>query len=267
MKAQTKWNGGQVGDYAYCVLAHNESPLTYIGTNTWVIGAPDAPGCVVVDPGPDDADHLQHVLDHIASTGKKLSAIITTHSHADHAGGALSLSLLSGAPVLTQVDGLLPPGQLFINDIGVTIEVIPLPGHSSDSVGFYVKQGKFILTGDVIFRQSSTMVCWPDGVLAAYMNSLDRLAHFVESHDAELLLTGHGLVIEDPEDRIIRARAHRMKRLNQVVYAVRAGIPAQADALVDALYNDVDSSLMQGARRSVNAQLRFAYDSGLLEEH
>lgn len=267
MKAQTKWNGGQVGDYAYCVLAHNESPLTYIGTNTWVIGAPDAPGCVVVDPGPDDADHLQHVLDHIASTGKKLSAIITTHRHSDHAGGALSLSLLSGAPVLTQVDGLLPPGQLFINDIGVTIEVIPLPGHSSDSVGFYVKQGKFILTGDVIFRQSSTMVCWPDGVLAAYMNSLDRLAHFVENHDVELLLTGHGLVIEDPEDRIIRARAHRMKRLNQVVSAVRAGIPAQADALVDALYNDVDSSLMQGARRSVNAQLRFAYDSGLLEEH
>ena len=83
----------------------------------------------------------------------------------------------------------------------------------------------------------------------------------------ELLLTGHGLVIEDPEDRIIRARAHRMKRLNQVVSAVRAGIPAQADALVDALYNDVDTSLMQGARRSVNAQLRFAYDSGLLEEH
>lgn len=169
--------------------------------------------------------------------------------------------------MLTQVDGLLPPGLLFINDIGVTIEVIPLPGHSSDSVGFYVKQGKFILTGDVIFRQSSTMVCWPDGVLAAYMNSLDRLAHFVESHDVELLLTGHGLVIEDPEDRIIRARAHRMKRLNQVVSAVRAGIPAQADALVDALYNDIDSSLMQGARRSVNAQLRFAYDSGLLEEH
>ena len=52
MKAQTKWNGGQVGDYAYCVLAHNESPLTYIGTNTWVIGAPDAPGCVVVESRP-----------------------------------------------------------------------------------------------------------------------------------------------------------------------------------------------------------------------
>lgn len=267
MAAAATWNGGQIGAYAYCVLGHNASPLTYIGTNTWVLSAPDAPSCVVVDPGPDDADHIQRVLDHVSQTGKKIAAILTTHSHADHAGGARSMSLLSGAPVLTQVDGLLPPGPLFLNDTGVDIEVLPLPGHSSDSVGFYVAQAKAVLTGDVIFRQSSTMVCWPDGVLAAYMNSLDTLAHFVESHDVELLLTGHGPVIDDPLDRIIRARAHRMKRLNQVVSAVRSGIPAQADVLVDTLYNDVDSSLMQGARRSVNAQLRFAYDSGLLEEH
>lgn len=265
--AATAWNGGQVGKYAYCVLAHNPSPLTYVGTNTWVIGAPHAKACVVVDPGPDDADHIQHVLSHIAESGKKVAAIITTHSHADHAGGAHSMALLCGAPMLTQIDGLLPAGQLHINDVGLDMQVLPLPGHSSDSVGIYVKQGKFILTGDTIFRQSSTMVCWPDGVLAAYMNSLDNLAHFVDEHDVELLLTGHGLVIEDPADRIIRARAHRMKRLNQVISAVRSGIPARADVLVDALYNDVDASLMQGTRRSVNAQLRFAYDAGLLEEH
>lgn len=265
--ATAAWNGGQIGEYAFCVLAHNPSPLTYVGTNTWVVGAPSAKACVVVDPGPDDADHIQHVLDHVARSGKKIAAIITTHSHADHAGGAHSMSLLCGAPVLTQIDGMLPPGQLHINDIGVDMQVIPLPGHSSDSVGIYVKQGKFILTGDTIFKHSSTMVCWPDGILAAYMNSLDNLAHFVDEHDVELLLTGHGLVIDDPADRIIRARAHRMKRLNQVVSAVRSGIPAKADVLVDTLYNDVDASLMQGARRSVNAQLRFAYDSGLLEEH
>ena len=119
----------------------------------------------------------------------------------------------------------------------------------------------------MIFRQSSTMICWPDGILAAYMNSLDSLARFVEEHDVELFLTGHGPCIEDPADRITRARAHRMMRLNQVVSAVRSGIPARADVLVETLYNDVDSSLMQGARRSVNAQLRFAYDTGLLEEH
>ena len=261
------WHGGDVTACAHCIVANNPSPLTYVGTNTWIVGAPGAKGCVIVDPGPDDADHVERVVAHVKATNRRVAAIVTTHAHADHAGGVRALSVFTGAPAFARADGTLPVGAFRVPDAGVTLEVLALPGHSSDSVGIYLAEDDAVLTGDMIFAQSSTMVCWPDGVLADYMDSLDALARFVEERGVERLLTGHGYVIENPSERIMRARAHRMKRLNQVVAAVRSGIPARADDIVDAVYNDVDPSLAQGAKRSVNAQLRYAFDKGLLEEH
>ena len=81
------------------------------------------------------------------------------------------------------------------------------------------------------------------------------------------LLTGHGPVIENPSERIEQARRHRLQRLQQVVSAVRSGIPADAEALVEAVYNDVRPELHDGAVRSVNAQLRYAFDEGILQEN
>lgn len=274
-------NEAMVGQYAECVRHENVSPLTYKGTNTWILAAPGDDRCLVVDPGPAD----EACVDRIAAACRKralsVAAIALTHRHPDHAGCAQTASEVLGAPVLCapsprrevdpavicEVDGDLEPGPLVVGGVSLAIEVVPLPGHSSDSVGFYVPDGDFVVTGDVIFAQSSTMVCWPDGRLDDYMDSLDRLAHLVDSQGVRQLLTAHGPVVEHPAERIDQARRHRVQRLNQVVAAVRSGIPANAEQLVDAIYNDVPATLHDGAVRSVNAQLRYAFDRGMLQEN
>ena len=169
--------------------------------------------------------------------------------------------------VLGVASGTLGPGPLELPGVSLAIEVVPLPGHSSDSVGFLVEEGALVVTGDVVFAQSPTMVCWPDGRMGDYLASLDVLGRLVAERGVERLLTGHGPVIENPSERIEQARRHRLQRLQQVVSAVRSGIPADAEALVEAVYNDVRPELHDGAVRSVNAQLRYAFDEGILQEN
>lgn len=274
-------NESMVGPYAECVRHENATPLTYKGTNTWILAAPGDERCLVVDPGPAN----EACVDRIAAACRKrnltVAAIVLTHRHPDHAGCATAASQVLGAPILCAratgrdldpevicaVDGTLEEGPLAVDGVSLAIEVVALPGHSSDSVGLYVPDGDFVVTGDVIFAQSSTMVCWPDGRLADYMDSLDKLAHLVDACGVSRLLTAHGPVVENPGERIEQARRHRTQRLNQVVAAVRSGIPAHAEPLVEAIYNDVPANLHDGAVRSVNAQLRYAFDKGMLQEN
>ena len=169
--------------------------------------------------------------------------------------------------MLGVASGTLGPGPLELPGVSLAIEVVPLPGHSSDSVGFLVEEGALVVTGDVVFAQSPTMVCWPDGRMGDYLASLDVLGRMVAERGVERLLTGHGPVIENPSERIEQAHRHRLQRLQQVVSAVRSGIPADAEALVEAVYNDVRPELHDGAVRSVNAQLRYAFDEGILQEN
>lgn len=265
-RLHTPEDGAMVGRHAQCVRHDNASPLTYRGTNTWLLANPSEHTGVVVDPGPDDAGCLEHIVRACEQRDMEVRAVLLTHDHADHAGCAAAAGERFGVPVLGLRDGSLQPGPLAIDGVDLPMEVLALPGHSSDSVGFYVPDGDLIVTGDVLFAQSPTMVCWPDGRMGDYLASLDALAHFVVAQAVQRLCTAHGAVIEDPRQRIEAARAHRTRRLNQVVAAVRSGIPADAAALVEAIYNDVAPDLHDAAVRSVNAQLRYAYDEGLLQE-
>lgn len=260
-------NEAMVGAFAQCVRHPNATPLTYHGTNSWILAAPDDGACLVVDPGPDDAACIGRIAEACARRGLTVAAVAVTHDHFDHAECAEEASRVFGAPVLGMAAGTLGCGPLELPGVSLSIEVVPLPGHSSDSVGFYVEEGALVVTGDVVFAQSPTMVCWPDGRMGDYLASLDVLGRLVAEHGVERLLTGHGPVIENPSERIEQARRHRLQRLQQVVSAVRSGIPADAEALVEAVYNDVRPELHDDAVRSVNAQLRYAFDEGILQEN
>lgn len=266
VRAHTPENGAMVGGWAQCVRHPNASPLTYRGTNTWILADPLAVACAVVDPGPDDAGCIDRIEAALAARGLKVAAVLLTHDHADHAGCAAACGTRWDVPVRGLRAGTLETGALIVEEAGLCLEVVALPGHSSDSVGFFVPDAALVVTGDVLFAQSSTMVCWPDGRMGDYLESLDALARFVDERGVRALATAHGPVIEDPRGRIEAARSHRVRRLNQVVAATRSGIPADPEALVEAIYNDVAPDLHEAAVRSVNAQLRYAFDAGLLQE-
>lgn len=260
------WQGGRQSHYVQCVLANNSSPMTSYGTNTWVLSHPDDSTCVVIDPGPADAEHLERIIAACQTEGGDVAAIILTHDHDDHSAAAPALAELTGAAVLSRNGGTLPEGPIKIEGTRLKLEAVSLPGHSSDSVGILLEEDRAFFTGDVIFARTPTLICWPDGSLAQYLDSLRKMSALVTERGIERLLTGHGFVIDDPLERIAACRRHRVRRLNQVISAVKTGIPAQADQLVDAVYNDTDPRLREAAKLSINAQLRYAFDTGLLQE-
>jgi glyoxylase-like metal-dependent hydrolase (beta-lactamase superfamily II) len=259
-------NESYVGAYAQCISHKNASPLTYKGTNSWILAAPGSKQALVIDPGPPDDACVQHLERACATRGLSVAAIVLTHDHYDHAGSALRAAQVFGAPILSFGLGTLEPGQLYLEGITMPLVVLALPGHSSDSLALVVPDAHLAFTGDMLFAQSSTMICWPDGRLQDYMESLDTLAQAVQTYEVKALLTGHGPVIQNPVERIEQARRHRQQRLNQLISAVRSGIPAEASALVEATYNDIAPELRNYAERSVKAQLQYAFEQGLLKK-
>lgn len=249
------WSGGWWSPEVRCVVCANPSPMTLEGTNTWILGAPGAGSVLVVDPGPRDEAHQQAVL--AAVGAREVGAILLTHRHPDHAGGAERLAELSGATVRTSGTG---PGELRggerIREAGVELLVVPTPGHSDDSVSFCLVEQRALITGDTILGWGSTVVAWPHGVLADYLDSLDHIAELTDTGQVTALLPGHGGPVADAAGVVRRYQAHRRQRLEQVRAARAAGCTT-VEEVVAAVYAEVDRALWPAAAQSVRAQLDY----------
>jgi glyoxylase-like metal-dependent hydrolase (beta-lactamase superfamily II) len=239
-----------VTDTAAVVLAPNPGPMTLDGTNTWVLRAPDAEACVVVDPGPLHEEHLAAV----AASGP-VATILLTHGHADHSEGAARLAELTAAPVRALDpahrlgDEGLADGDV-VAAAGMEIRVTATPGHTSDSLSFVLPDA--VLTGDTILGRGTTVVAHPDGVLADYLASLRRLRELGDL----MVLPGHGPELASAGAAAEQYLAHREQRLEQVRAAVAAGA-SSAREVVEVVYADVDPVLWPAAELSVRAQLAF----------
>jgi glyoxylase-like metal-dependent hydrolase (beta-lactamase superfamily II) len=247
-----------VTPHAAVVLADNPDPMTLDGTNTWLLRAPDSEQTVVVDPGPLDPTHLQAV----AAVAGEVVAILLTHGHDDHSGGARKLHELTGAPVSALDPRHRHGGEgLGEGDVvaaaGVEVRVWATPGHTSDSLSFLLDAGDVapaVLTGDTILGRGTTVVAYPDGDLADYLASLRRLAALGEA----TVLPGHGPELAAAGVAAEAYLAHRAERLRQVRAArEQLGPSGSARDIVEVVYADVDQSLWAAAELSVRAQLAY----------
>lgn len=266
------WNGAPVTDRARCIRANNANEYTVIGTNTWIVAEPGADAALIVDPGPADPAHLDAVLAACAEMGAQPAAIALTHKHDDHSESVPTFIQLAGpmpvyarAPLADQpfagpIDFSyrpLPDGSFAPFDGCPALEVVSLPGHSSDSIGIIIGRDDAVLTGDAIFRDWSTVIVHPDGKLSDYLNSLEKLLQLNRQGRADLLLTGHGRPIDDPESSLESYIVHRKHRLDAMRRAIAELGTTNAIALAAKLYKGLSPSLEQASLLATEAQLAY----------
>lgn len=229
------------------VLAPNPGPFTGPGTNTWVVG--DAQKVVVIDPGPRDSSHDEAIRRMIGD--RRLTAVIVTHTHVDHAPLANPLAADIGVPALGHAPGpeFDPDERLTDGSVvpvaGGALVVLHTPGHADDHLCF--RLGRVLFTGDHIMGGSSVMI----DDLTAYLQSLERL----KGETFDRLYPGHGPEIEEPAAVIDWYIAHRLQREQEILAAIEGGATS-VDDVVEVVYAEVDSSLHPLAARSVTAHVK-----------
>lgn len=243
-----------VDELTSVVVAPNPGPMTLDGTNTYLLGAPGCGEVIVVDPGPADDAHRRAIESAAAARDARIGAVVLTHHHPDHAAGAgwaarWEAPLWAFNPALLDV-AAGPLGETEREWAGVGVEVVHTPGHASDHVCLRVAATGAVLTGDHVLGRGTSVVAWPDGDMAAYRRSLQRL----RSLGPTALYPGHGPQLDDPVGVIDSYLAHRREREQQILAALAEG-HATAAEIVAVVYADVDRSLHPVAERSVLAHL------------
>ena len=258
------------------IVARNPSPFTFKGTGTYVVGNGDV---AVIDPGPDIAEHVDALVAGLSS--ERVTHILITHTHRDHSPAARALQTASGAPTygfgphaggkrgdpaveeggdwdfapdVTLRDGDRVAGK------GWTFEAVHTPGHTSNHLCFALADAGVLFSGDHVMGWSTSVIAPPDGDMAAYMASLDKL---LGRRDAVYWPT-HGPAITEPHEHVRAFIAHRREREAGILGCLRAGVE-RVDAIVERLYVGLQPGLRRAAGRSVHAHLIDLVARGLVE--
>jgi glyoxylase-like metal-dependent hydrolase (beta-lactamase superfamily II) len=261
------------------VLAPNPSPYTFTGTQTWLVGA--GKEIAVIDPGPsgsglsigDPKDingegHVEAILRAVGDA--KITAILCTHTHRDHSPAAAPLKAATGAPIIGCAplaltdngpradsafdpdyapDRILTDGER-ISGEGWTLQAVTTPGHTSNHICYALIQTDALFTGDHVMKWSTSVVSPPDGDMAAYMASLQKLY----DREDRIYYPAHGPAIEKPRQLVRGMIGHRRQREAQILRELgKASQPIPV--LVEAMYKGLDSRLKGAAGRSVLAHL------------
>lgn len=250
------------------VIADNPGPFTYTGTGTYIIGDGEV---AVIDPGPDDAAHLDALV--AALEGERVTRILITHTHRDHCGGARKFAERAGAPILGYGphpvrakkhdapaldeggDRTFAPDEIIADGAVIEgpdwrLEALHTPGHLSNHLCFALPQEKALFTGDHMMGWATTVVAPPDGDMDAYLKSLDLLL----ARDDEIYLPTHGAPIKNPRRFVRAVKTHRLMRDAQILDQLRKG-RTRIKEMVAAMYADVDPRLHGAAAMNVLAHL------------
>jgi glyoxylase-like metal-dependent hydrolase (beta-lactamase superfamily II) len=236
------------------VVANNPGPYTGPGTNTWILDA--GPVVAVIDPGPDDDSHLAALNSRLA--GRTVGVVLVTHSHPDHLPLAERFAAPHHATVRRHPD--LHDGDVVrVGNLNIT--ALYTPGHSNDHLSFLLGGDKAVFTGDLILGHGSSMVTYPEGDVAAYLRSLERLAAI----EPRILFPGHWDPVRDAKGKIAEYRQHRLDREAQILDEVRQGAGTAAD-LTRRVYGELDDKLLLAAEMTMRAHLRKLVDDGAVRE-
>lgn len=247
------------------VLAPNPSAFSYTGTQTYLIGNEDL---AVIDPGPDEEDHLNALITAIA--GRPVKAIMCTHTHRDHSPAAAPLAsklrvpIIGCAPLSIEDDGpradaafdtSYAPDQVLgdgerVSGEGWTLKALATPGHTSNHLCFDLMEEQALFTGDHVMGWSTSVVSPPDGDMTDYMNSLALLMTRADV----VYYPAHGPAVDRPQRLARGLLGHRKQREGQIIRALERGVHYIPD-MVATMYKGVDVRLHGAAGRSVLAHL------------
>ena len=259
------------------LTAPNPGMMTGPGTNSYLVGDA-ATGYTVIDPGPNDAAHIQRLFD---AAGGDIRQIVCTHSHSDHSPGAKPLQALCakamhGIPPILGLASLptarpnseFSPDRALQNnehlvignsennpDLNHTLRVIHTPGHAANHLCLVLVQDGLLFSGDHILNGSTTIVDPPDGNMNDYLQSLDNLTAACAEHHINFILPAHGYVLGSAPQAIAHLKAHRLKREAKVKKAMDAMPQGSMDDWVKLAYDDTPSGLWPIAKRSLLAHV------------
>ncbi|NKL03315.1 MBL fold metallo-hydrolase [Rhizobium leguminosarum bv. viciae] len=261
------------------VTVNNPGPFTFFGTNSYIIGSSSV---AVIDPGPEDEAHFQALM--AALGGRAVTHIVVSHTHRDHSPLAKRLQAATGAVTVGQgphrparplrageinpfsessdlsfvPDIALSDGETISGD-GWSLSAVLTPGHTANHAAFALEGREILFSGDHVMAWSTSIVAPPDGSMADYMESLERL---IEREDG-LLLPGHGGPVTEPATFLKALKAHRLKREQAVLARIRAGDRGIAE-MVKVIYRDTDPKLHGAAALSVLAHIEDLLDRGMI---
>ena len=248
------------------IVAANPGMMTGPGTNTYLVGIDEI---AVIDPGPDDDAHLDAIA---GCGGDRIRWILLTHTHEDHSPGATGLRKRTGAEVLAfgpgegkgkvRLDGTLADKSV-IEATEFHLTALHTPGHASNHLCFLLNEERTLFTGDHIMQGSTVVISPPDGDMATYLASLERLKTIRPR--LKTIAPGHGHVIDDPLAVIDETIAHRLAREAQVLDLLRERGTATIPDLVETIYTEIIPELHPMARRTVWAHLRKLADEGTVK--
>ena len=256
------------------LTAPNPGVMTGPGTNSYLVGEPGA-GYVAIDPGPADPEHLDKLW---RAAGGDIRYIVCTHSHPDHSPGAAPLQALCvqhgqaappilglpSAPTARAASAFTPDRSLADKErirlhsaTGAThtLQVLHTPGHAANHLCLVLEEDGLLFSGDHILNGSTTVVDPPDGNMADYIDSLDRLTQACSEYAIAFILPAHGHVLGQAAQAIAQLKAHRLQREAKVLAAMRAAPAGSMEDWVALAYADVPPRMWPLAQRSLLAHV------------
>ncbi len=259
------------------VTVNNPSPFTFHGTNSYIVGRSSV---AVIDPGPEDEAHFRALM--AAIGGRQVSHILVSHTHRDHSPLADRLKAETGALIVAEGPHrparALHSGEVnrfaesadtgFVPDIAIgdgekidgdgwSITGIHTPGHTANHTAFALDATGVLFSADHVMAWATTIVAPPDGSMADFMGSLDKLL----LREDTLMLPGHGGPIREPRGFLRGLRTHRRMRERAVLERIKAGDRLIAD-MVRAIYTRTEPRLHGAAALSVLAHLEDLVEKG-----